>query len=59
MPCAEDGPTHCSGLPVRRQSAAELIELLGDVDVVETRRHVHHTPAGTDQVFTWVGGRVR
>jgi SAM-dependent methyltransferase len=56
---AEDGPTHCSGLPVRRQSATELVDLLGDVDVVETRRHVHRTPGGTDQAFTWVAGRLR
>lgn len=56
---AEDGPTHCSGLPVRRHSATELIDLLGDVEVVETRRHVHYTPTGADQAFTWVAGRIR
>jgi trans-aconitate methyltransferase len=56
---AEDGPTECSSLPVRRQSADELAELLGDVEVIERRRHVHHTPGGTDQPFTWVAGRLR
>jgi SAM-dependent methyltransferase len=56
---AEDGPTHCSGLPVRRQSATDLVDLIGDVDVVESRRHVHRTPGGADQAFTWVAGRLR
>ena len=56
---AEDGPTHCSGLAVHRYSADELVGLLGDVDVVEARRHLHHTPGGADQAFTWVAGRLR
>jgi SAM-dependent methyltransferase len=56
---AEDGPTHCSGLPVRRYTAADLVALLGDVDVVEQRRAVHRTPAGVDQPFTWIAGRLR
>lgn len=56
---AEDGPTECSLLPVRRQSADELVDLLGDVEIVDRRRHVHHTPGGADQSFTWVGGRLR
>jgi SAM-dependent methyltransferase len=56
---AEDGPTECSSLPVRRQSADELVELLGDVNVIERRRHVHHTPGGADQPFTWIAGRLR
>lgn len=56
---AKDGPTECSSLPVRRQSPAELVELLGNVEVIDQRRHVHHTPGGTDQPFTWVAGRMR
>lgn len=56
---AEDGPTHCSGLPVRRQAAADLVALLGDVEVVEQRRHVHRTPGAAEQAFTWVAGRLR
>jgi hypothetical protein len=56
---AEDGPMECSSLPVRRQSADELIELLGDVEVIDRGRHVHHTPGGVDQPFTWVAGRLR
>lgn len=55
---AEDGPTQCSGLPVRRDSAAGLLELLGDVEVVAERRDVHVTPAGAEQPFTWIAGRV-
>jgi SAM-dependent methyltransferase len=56
---AEDGPTQCSGLPVRRYGADDLVALLGDVEVVARRRAVHRTPAGIDQPFTWVAGRLR
>jgi SAM-dependent methyltransferase len=56
---AEDGPTQCSGLPVRRSSPGELLELVGDVDVVAERRHVHRTPGGADQSFNWLAARVR
>jgi SAM-dependent methyltransferase len=59
---AEDGPTECSSLPVRRQKAEDLVELLdglGEIEVVERLRHVHHTPGGADQPFTWVAGRLR
>ena len=55
---AEDGPTHCSGLPVRRHSPEDLSAFLDDVEVVEQRRHVHRTPAGVDQPFNWIAGRV-
>ena len=55
---AEDGPTECSALPVRRQSPEELVELLGDVEVVERRRDVHRTPGGAEQRFTWIAGRL-
>ena len=54
---AEDGPTQCSGLPVRRSSGADLVELLGDVEVVTERRDVHVTPSGVEQPFTWIAGR--
>ena len=56
---AADGPTRCSGLPVRRYSPADLVALLGDVEVVEQRRDVHRTPGGAAQPFTWVAGRLR
>ena len=56
---AEDGPTECSGLPVRRSTAEELVGLVGDVEVVAELRHVHRTPGGSDQPFNWLAGRLR
>jgi len=55
---ADDGPTHCSGLPVRRYAPADLADLLGDVTLVEQRREVHHTPSGAAQPFTWLAGKL-
>lgn len=56
---AEDGPTHCSGLPVARYSAEELVDVLGErFTLVGARRERHTTPAGTVQPFTWVAGRM-
>jgi hypothetical protein len=56
---AEDGPEYCSGLPVRRYRAEELVEALGDRFRVHTvRRSLHTTPAGAVQPFTWVAGRM-
>jgi trans-aconitate methyltransferase len=55
---AEDGPTECSALPVRRQSASDLQELLGDIEVVAERREVHRTPSGAAQPFNWLAGRL-
>ena len=49
---ALDGPERCSGLPVVRYDAARLGNVLGDVfNLVETRRHDHHTPTGSIQRF--------
>jgi 2-polyprenyl-3-methyl-5-hydroxy-6-metoxy-1,4-benzoquinol methylase len=49
---ALDGPERCSGLPVVRYDAARLGEVLGDdFNLVETRRHDHHTPMGSTQRF--------
>lgn len=56
---ASDGPTHCSGLEVRRQSFDDLAELAGDAEVVAARRHVHRTPSGGEQPFNWIAGRRR
>jgi len=56
---AEDGPTECSALPVRRYRPEELAELLGDVEVVEQRHQVHRTPGGAEQPFNWIAGRLR
>jgi trans-aconitate methyltransferase len=56
---AEDGPTHCSGLPVRRYSIEELAGVLGAVEIRQKGRYLHRTPSGADQPFSWVAGRIR
>jgi ubiquinone/menaquinone biosynthesis C-methylase UbiE len=49
---AEDGPERCSGLPVQRHDAASLAGALGPAfELVETRRHAHATPWGSEQRF--------
>jgi SAM-dependent methyltransferase len=54
---ADDGPETCSGFPVRRYSAADLVAELGEgFTRVETRREEHVTPRGAVQPFTWVAG---
>jgi hypothetical protein len=51
---AEDGPERCSGLPVKRWSAAELAFELGpEFRLIESLREKHRTPGGTVQPFTW------
>lgn len=55
---AADGPTQCSGLPVHRYGADELVEALGPgFTVVEAAREEHRTPSGSVQPFTWVALR--
>jgi len=55
---ATDGPDTCSGLPVQRYDAESLHETLGeDLTVVLTNRHLHRTPWGTEQPFTWLALR--
>lgn len=51
---AEDGPTHCSGLPVARYDATELGDQFPDFRTVAARREAHRTPAGVIQPFTWL-----
>lgn len=52
---APDGPEQCSGLPVHRSSAAELVDLMGPAwHERERRQHMHITPWGAEQSFTWV-----
>ena len=52
---AADGPTHCSGLPVRRHSAHDLAAAFGACFTVESsEREEHVTPAGVVQPFTWM-----
>lgn len=54
---APDGPTHCSGLEVRRQSFDDLADLVGASHVIERRHHLHRTPSGGEQSFNWIAGR--
>ncbi len=54
---APDGPESCSGLPVLRHSAEDLAATLHGFEVVATRRHVHTTPWGSEQPFTYVVAR--
>jgi trans-aconitate methyltransferase len=57
---AEDGPTQCSNLEVRRYSQAELVELLGETfEPLQVQRIMHQTPGRATQPFNWVAGRAR
>jgi SAM-dependent methyltransferase len=57
---APDGPESCSGLPVARASADDLVRLFGDGWTLEVAgREVHHTPWAAAQPFTWVKLRRR
>ena len=52
---APDGPTSCSGLPVRRWSADELAAQFSAEFTLEWSDRVDHvTPTGAVQPFTWV-----
>src|ERR1700751_2741692 len=49
---ALDRPERCSGLPVVRYDPASLGQTLGhDFQLIDTRRHTHETPWGSDQSF--------
>lgn len=49
---ALDGPERCSGLPIVRYDAASLSKILGpSFELIESKRHEHHTPAGAIQRF--------
>lgn len=51
---APEGPPRCSGLEVVRYSPSDLAAELGaTVDLVESLEHVHVTPDGREQPFTW------
>ena len=55
---AQDGPQHCSGLPVARYSAAQLARQIGaGWLLISQDRAEHITPAGTIQPLTWVALR--
>ena len=49
---APDGPERCSGLPVVRYDAESLRRVVGDAfELIETLRHEHRTPWGSEQHF--------
>ena len=49
---APDGPERCSGLPVARYDAQSLHRAVGDAfELIETLRHEHRTPWGSEQHF--------
>lgn len=51
---AEDGPTHCSRLPVSRYSFEDLAAVFAPAFVpVQHEREEHVTPGGNVQPFTW------
>ena len=53
-PFAPDGPKKCSGLPVARYSPELLADKLGPAfKLLESRRHVHETPWGSQQAFQY------
>lgn len=57
---AEDGPTSCSGLAVRRYTPEGLIEEIGEgFDDIARGRFVHRTPSGGDQPLSWAVLRQR
>jgi rhodanese-related sulfurtransferase len=52
---AQDGPTHCSGLPTARYGVTDLTDAFAQGFTLEHQeREEHRTPAGTTQAFTWV-----
>lgn len=51
---AEDGPTHCSGLPVVRYSSEQLhAEFGASFTLLHAAPEAHHTPFGTVQKFVY------
>ena len=56
---AQDGPTKCSGLDVARYAPQELHGQFGsDLQLLESAREEHHTPAGSIQPFIYCLCRV-
>ena len=55
---APEGPEQCSGLPVHRSSADDILDLLGsEFSQVSDWVQVHTTPSDKVQPFTWVSAR--
>lgn len=55
---APDGPGSCSGLPVCRYEASQLLEEI-DSGFTELAhgRFIHTTPSGAPQPLTWIAAR--
>jgi SAM-dependent methyltransferase len=50
-----EGPTSCSGLPVRRYGEAELLALLGTgLQPISSELEMHRTPSGASQQFIYL-----
>jgi ubiquinone/menaquinone biosynthesis C-methylase UbiE len=53
-----DGPTRCSGLPVRCYGAPELLAVLGpEFKLITSELEDHSTPSGVIQQFLWTHWR--
>lgn len=51
---ADDGPERCSGMPVVRYAPEALAAEFGDgFRLTDSRRYLHHTPAGVPQQFQY------
>ena len=51
---ADDGPERCSGMPIVRYEPERLASTLGDgFRLIDSRRYLHHTPAGVPQQFQY------
>jgi len=51
---ADDGPERCSGMPVQRWEPEALAAEFGNgFRLVDSRRHLHHTPTGFPQQFQY------
>jgi trans-aconitate methyltransferase len=55
---APTAPEQCSGLPVRRSSPDDILDLLGrEFITFERGVRIHTTPSNRDQPFTWLTAR--
>ena len=55
---APDGPETCSGLPVRRSGADDVLRLLGpSFTPIRAATEPHVTPGGRTQPFSWLTAR--
>ncbi|MDT5023668.1 MAG: hypothetical protein QOE61_94 [Micromonosporaceae bacterium] len=50
----DDGPEHCSGLPITRYTADSLAQQFPQLHPVGAEREEHHTPTAAIQPFAWL-----